>query len=36
MQVHINHLRKELEAKDQEPILHTVRGQGYVLGDLPC
>lgn len=36
IQVHINHLRKELEANGQSPILHTVRGQGYVLGDLPC
>lgn len=35
IQVHINHLRKELEANGQLPILHTVRGQGYVLGDLP-
>lgn len=36
IQVHINHLRKELEANGQSPILHTVRGQGYVLGDSPC
>lgn len=36
IQVHINHLRKELEANGQSPILHTVRGQGYVLGDVPC
>lgn len=36
IQVHINHLRKELESPGQPPILHTVRGQGYVLGDPPC
>ncbi len=36
IQVHINHLRKELEAEGHPPILHTVRGQGYVLGEVPC
>ncbi|MBI1246640.1 response regulator [bacterium] len=36
IQVHINHLRKELEAEGRTPILHTVRGQGYVLGEVPC
>lgn len=36
IQVHINHLRKQLETSGQPPILHTVRGQGYLLGDPPC
>ncbi|MES2792269.1 MAG: response regulator transcription factor [Planctomycetota bacterium] len=33
--VHINQLRKQLEEPGRPPVLHTIRGQGYVLGDLP-
>ncbi len=33
--VHINQLRKKLEISGQPPILHTIRGQGYLLGDAP-
>lgn len=33
--VHVNQLRKQLEGPGQSRILHTVRGQGYVLGDPP-
>lgn len=33
--VHINQLRKQLEREDQPAILHTIRGKGYVLGNLP-
>ncbi|EAQ78941.1 two-component response regulator [Blastopirellula marina DSM 3645] len=36
IQVHINHLRKVLEAPGLTTILHTIRGQGYLLGDPPC
>lgn len=33
IEVHINHLRKKLELPGSTPILQTVRGQGYRLGD---
>jgi len=33
IQVHINQLRKKLERPGQPAILHTVRGEGYLLGD---
>jgi DNA-binding response OmpR family regulator len=33
IEVQINQLRKKLEQPDQPAILHTVRGQGYLLGD---
>lgn len=33
IQVHINQLRKKLEQTGQPAILHTVRGQGYLLGN---
>lgn len=33
--VHVNQLRKQLESLGQSRMLHTVRGQGYVLGDPP-
>ena len=33
IEVHINHLRKKLELPDATPILQTVRGKGYRLGD---
>ncbi|WP_459556811.1 response regulator transcription factor [Lacunimicrobium album] len=35
IEVQINQLRKKLEQAGRSEILHTVRGQGYVLGDLP-
>lgn len=35
IEVHINHLRRELEAPGRPVVLHTVRGQGYLLGELP-
>ncbi|WP_010585554.1 response regulator transcription factor [Schlesneria paludicola] len=33
--VHINQLRKKLEGSGRPALLHTIRGKGYVLGDLP-
>jgi len=33
IQVHINQLRKKLERPAQPAILHTIRGEGYLLGD---
>ncbi|HQZ64320.1 MAG TPA: response regulator transcription factor [Planctomycetaceae bacterium] len=33
--VHVNQLRKKLEIPGQPAILHTIRGQGYLLGDAP-
>jgi len=33
IEVHVNQLRKKLESPDRPAILHTVRGQGYRLGD---
>ncbi len=33
--VHINQLRKKLELPGQPAILHTIRGQGYMLGLMP-
>jgi DNA-binding response OmpR family regulator len=33
--VQINHLRKRIEGQGLPPILHTVRGEGYLLGDKP-
>jgi DNA-binding response OmpR family regulator len=35
IEVQINQLRKKLDTPGQPPILHTVRGQGYLLGDVP-
>lgn len=35
IEVQINQLRKKLDLPGQPPILHTVRGQGYLLGDIP-
>lgn len=35
IQVQINQLRRRIEAPGWPPILHTVRGEGYLLGD-PC
>lgn len=31
IEVHIGRLRKKLETEDESPILHTIRGAGYVL-----
>ena len=35
IEVHINQLRKQLDRAGQPALLHTVRGQGYLLGDRP-
>lgn len=35
IEVQINQLRKKVEEPGQPSILHTVRGQGYLLGDPP-
>ncbi|WP_145305542.1 response regulator transcription factor [Gimesia fumaroli] len=35
IEVQINQLRKKIEKPGQTAILHTVRGQGYLLGDPP-
>ncbi len=35
IEVQINQLRKKIEEPGQTAILHTVRGQGYLLGDPP-
>lgn len=36
IEVQINRLRNKLEGPGQKPLLHTIRGKGYLLGDLPC
>ncbi len=33
IEVQINQLRKKLERPEWKPILHTIRGEGYLLGD---
>ena len=35
IEVQINHLRKKLERQGLPPLLHTVHGEGYVLGEQP-
>ena len=35
IEVQINQLRKKLCGPGQEPMLHTIRGEGYLLGDEP-
>jgi DNA-binding response OmpR family regulator len=35
IEVHIAHLRRKLERPEWPALLHTVRGQGYLLGKLP-
>lgn len=35
IEVQINQLRKKLALPGGEPILHTIRGEGYLLGDEP-
>jgi two-component system OmpR family response regulator len=29
--VHISRLRRKIEAKNEQPLIHTIRGIGYVL-----
>src|SRR4029077_8405275 len=35
IEVQINQLRKKVERPGLQPILHTVRGEGYLLGEKP-
>lgn len=35
IEVHITQLRKQLERQGRPAILHTVRGKGYLLGEVP-
>jgi DNA-binding response OmpR family regulator len=35
IEVQINHLRQKIESAELRPILHTIRGEGYRLGDAP-
>jgi two-component system copper resistance phosphate regulon response regulator CusR len=35
IEVHVTQLRKQLEGSGRPPILHTIRGRGYLLGDAP-
>jgi DNA-binding response OmpR family regulator len=35
IEVHIAHLRRKIERPEWPALLHTVRGQGYLLGKLP-
>ena len=34
--VYVNRVRRKLERHDLRPLLHTIRGVGYILGDEPC
>src|SRR5262245_16538707 len=34
--VYVNRVRRKLERPDLRPLLHTIRGVGYILGDGPC
>jgi DNA-binding response OmpR family regulator len=36
IEVQIANLRRKIERKGESVLLHTVRGEGYLLGDLPC
>ena len=36
IEVQITHLRRKLEHQGEAVLLHTVRGEGYVLGELKC
>lgn len=36
VEVSVNHLRRKIERSGRPPLLHTVRGVGYLLGDAPC
>ncbi len=36
IEVQIANLRRKLERSGETVLLHTVRGEGYLLGDLPC
>ena len=33
--VYIGYLRKKIERTDKPPLIHTIRGRGYLLGDQP-
>jgi DNA-binding response OmpR family regulator len=35
IEVQVNQLRKQLDLPGETPLLHTVRNQGYVLGEVP-
>jgi DNA-binding response OmpR family regulator len=35
IEVQVNQIRKKLEQSGRSALLHTVRGQGYLLGDVP-
>lgn len=35
IEVHINQLRKKLDVPGTPALLHTIRGKGYLLGDIP-
>jgi two-component system response regulator MprA len=34
LEVYINYLRNKLEASGEQRIIHTVRGRGYVFGEI--
>jgi DNA-binding response OmpR family regulator len=36
VEVSVNHLRRKIERSGRPPLLHTVRGVGYMLGDEAC
>ena len=36
IEVLVNQLRKRIERPDCDLLIHTVRGEGYLLGNLPC
>jgi DNA-binding response OmpR family regulator len=36
VEVSVNHLRRKIERSGRPPLLHTVRGVGYLLGDEAC
>jgi DNA-binding response OmpR family regulator len=35
IEVQINRIRNKIQGKGQRPLLHTIRGQGYSVGELP-
>jgi two-component system copper resistance phosphate regulon response regulator CusR len=35
IEVQINHLRRKIERNDLPQLLHTIRGEGYIIGDHP-
>jgi DNA-binding response OmpR family regulator len=36
VEVSVNHLRRKIKRSGRPPLLHTVRGVGYMLGDEAC